>query len=291
MPENQPEISVIVPVYNDWHLLPELLDCLSSQDIDHTKFEIIVVDNGSQEIDTSISQSANIRFFKCAQKGSYAARNVGIQNSQGKLLAFTDSDCRPSQKWLAKGYELYKLDKTSLIAGDIKVEPQNWSQLTSAEIHDVALGLPQKRYSTYGYAATANLFVPRSLFAEYGLFDGNRFSGGDAEFCRRVTSTGREIKFCQEALVVHPARRSYFELAKKRRRIKGAQFSAGTPKQQRLWIIRTIIPPLLAYKLIVTSRSITTAQKLRATLIETRLWFVGVVELIQIRALKKQAVR
>jgi len=54
------------------------------------------------------------------KEGSYAARNKGILNSKGDILAFTDSDCIPKDNWLEKGLSVVvNQDSPGLIGGQI----------------------------------------------------------------------------------------------------------------------------------------------------------------------------
>ena len=107
-------------------------------------------------------------------------------------------------------------------------------------------GIPQARYVRHGYAATANLVVPAAVFRALGGFDARRFSGGDAEFCRRAGAAGHPIRLVPEAVVLHPARSRWDELAAKTRRVTGGQVGAGPPRRRLVWFLRTLTPPLRA---------------------------------------------
>jgi glycosyltransferase involved in cell wall biosynthesis len=94
------DYSVIVPVFNHWQLIPLLLDLLKNQTIPDSRFEIILVDNGSDHIPEIDDLPGNTRIIGCSTPGSYAARNEGIKHAKGRILAFTDADCRPAPCWL-----------------------------------------------------------------------------------------------------------------------------------------------------------------------------------------------
>ena len=86
-------ISIIIPVYNDQKGLDKCLKFISKQNFDRN-FEAIIIDNLSErEIYIKKEFSNFARLVKCENKGSYAARNVGIYNAKGEILAFTDADC------------------------------------------------------------------------------------------------------------------------------------------------------------------------------------------------------
>lgn len=281
---SQPLISVIVPVYNHWSLIPRLLACLEAQTLPNNLFEIILVDNGSDFIPADLSLPANACILVCNTPGSYAARNEAIGQAQGQYLAFTDADCRPCPGWLAAGIERLELCPSGniLVAGAVRMVAMDRRQPTLVELYDITLGIPQALYVERGFGVTANLFVPKRLIELAGPFDGSRFSGGDAEFCRRATKLGAQLVYLEPAMVEHPARQHWFELVSKARRIKGGQICSGTLLKRIEWGVRTIIPPLQAWKRVWRSPGLSRGQKMTVCVLQFRLWFIGLVEMIQL---------
>ena len=92
-----PFLSIVVPVYNVENYIEKcLLSCLA-QDIDKSKYEIIVVNDGSKDGSLSIIQNlssgfSNIMVITQENQGLSVARNTGFQNSKGKYVWFIDSD-------------------------------------------------------------------------------------------------------------------------------------------------------------------------------------------------------
>src|SRR5687767_14260928 len=99
---SQPSVSVIIPVYNDTERLLRCLEALEAQTYPRNRFEVIVVDNGS---DVPVADTLN-RHAGCAilvtepRPGGFVARNAGIERASGEILAFTDADCLPAASWL-----------------------------------------------------------------------------------------------------------------------------------------------------------------------------------------------
>ncbi|TPE48394.1 glycosyltransferase family 2 protein [Amaricoccus solimangrovi] len=241
MPPDAPAFSVVVPVYRQWEHLPRLLAALAAQ-ADAPGFELILVDNEPEAAAPrpEAPPGLALRILACARPGSYAARNLGAAAARGRWLVFTDADCRPAPRWLAA--LAAGVDPGSLLAGPVEVvggEPPN-----PCEIYDMIRGIPQARYVARGYAATANLAVPRAVFEALGGFDPRRLSGGDAEFCRRAGAAGHPLRLVAGALTRHPARADWAELAAKERRIKGGQIGAGPLPRRIAWTFRTLLPPL-----------------------------------------------
>ena len=211
MTENQtlPMVSVIIPVYNDTQRLLTCIKALSDQTYRKDLYEIIVVDNGSDEdIEFLLHQVNNVVFSQESKVGAFPARNKGIMISKGDIIAFTDSDCIPDRNWIEQGVRsLLSSTDCGLVAGKIDIFYK--SRCPSAiELYDGLTALPQKKFlENDHYGATANLFVPRNVFEKLGLFsDVFITEGGDAEFGHRVMKAGFRQHFCPQAIVMHPAR-------------------------------------------------------------------------------------
>lgn len=273
-----PACSVIVPVYNHWALVPELLECLQAQSYPQESFEVLLVDNGSTDYHPPQRLPANVRILHCETPGSYAARNVGTEAAEGEWLAFTDADCRPASEWLEAFLDRAQQEGNSaLLAGAVEMYTES-ARPNAYETYDLVRGIPQEKYVRRGYAATANLLVHRRAMDEMGGFDATRYSGGDADFCRRASTKGYSLRYVSKAVVYHPARQSWMEVASKARRIKGGQLLSGPLHTRLYWAIRTVLPPLALYCRLARSPTHSLRCRIAAVLVQTRLWGHEVVE-------------
>ena len=96
---NYPRVSVVVASYNGARTLET---CLASLErLNYPDYEIILVDDGSTDSTCRIaSEHPRIRYLFQENKGLSVARNTGIAAAAGKVVAFTDSDCRADEDWL-----------------------------------------------------------------------------------------------------------------------------------------------------------------------------------------------
>ncbi|TVR13259.1 MAG: glycosyltransferase [Planctomycetota bacterium] len=278
-----------MPVYHDWHRIPALLAALQSQTLAQDAWEVLLVDNAPQpdQAGAILALPANTRVLHCAQPGSYAARNHGAAHANAAWLAFTDADCRPHRQWLETLQAAIAANSQSpgapapLLAGSIRMYPQA-AEPSPYEIYDLIGGIRQDRYVRRGYAATANLTLAASTWKTLGGFDARRFSGGDADMCRRAVAHGHALHYLPEAVVYHPARRHWRELVQKSRRVKGGQICAGTRSRRCQWILRTLLPPVIAWWRFRHARAWPWHYRLTAMRLQYRLWFVDIQETLHL---------
>lgn len=207
------ELSVVIPTYNRKQLLNKVLNSLSNQSYDKKKYEIIIVDDGSNDgteqlVKNSIKKSKiNIRYFKQKNNGPASARNIGIKKSNSKLILFLDDDVVPSNSLLAEHVKMHKnKDDIAVIgymtwANDMKV---NNFMKTDPIFHYNKL--KDKGYCGFGNFFTCNLSIKKSWFKD-DLFD-EKFSPSmigkeDVELGYRLVKKGLKIIFDKYAIAYH----------------------------------------------------------------------------------------
>lgn len=280
--------SVIVPVYNDWPRAMSLLGRLAKiVEATTAPVEVVLVDNGSHPGTIPGDLPRFAKLVRCSTPGSYAARNEGRRHATQNILAFTDADCLPATDWLNCARPYYEGSGSArlIVAGHIEVFSKSRSSINLFEAYDMAVGLPQRRYVQRGYGITANLFIPAKLFDEMGGFDERRYSGGDAEFCRRSAAWHATVMFAPDVVVSHPARATWAEHSRKIRRTLGGQLTNGSLMVRIKWLLRAVIPPVLdALRIIKSQQSMCT--KLKALTLLLPIWGVRVHEAIRVMLLR-----
>ena len=94
---NIPFVSVVIPLYNSQDYILNCLKSVSAQD--YKNFEVIIVDDGSTDCSVDIVKEfiknhpeVPIQLIRQQNSGPSKARNVGILEAHGELIAFIDSD-------------------------------------------------------------------------------------------------------------------------------------------------------------------------------------------------------
>jgi glycosyltransferase involved in cell wall biosynthesis len=85
-----PKVTIVVASYNGERFLREALESAFAQDYD--SFEVVLVDDGSEDGTAEIATSFPLRYVWQDNAGLPAARNAGLARAQGELIAFLDDD-------------------------------------------------------------------------------------------------------------------------------------------------------------------------------------------------------
>ncbi|GAB7021075.1 glycosyltransferase family 2 protein [Halostagnicola bangensis] len=223
--DTDPYISVICPVYNDPEGVVETITSLRDQTYPEKRYEIIVVDNGSDDETRSLATKAltdvdnGFVIDETDIQSSYAARNTGIEHSNGEILAFIDADMTASSEWLAQ--LLTAFDKTSAdyIGCDVELTIPDGTKTLIGQ-YNRATAFPIESYLKHQhFVPTCALAVRRNVFADIGLFNDRLQSGGDLEFGQRVAAAGYSQVFAPNAVLYHPARTTLTEFVSKALRV------------------------------------------------------------------------
>jgi glycosyltransferase involved in cell wall biosynthesis len=197
MTHSEPTISIIVPCYNESQFLPKLLDSFEKLDVDKNFFELIIVDNGSDDNSVEIASNKGVKVLLKPNANISAVRNFGVQHAKGKLIAFLDADCLPTNEWLHNSLQYIDTSEIGLF-GSIPQSPADstwveraWHEINIEGTRDV------------GFICTANMFIKRTVFDEVKGFNENLVTGEDYDLCQRVLSAGYRVVYNSTLSVIH----------------------------------------------------------------------------------------
>ncbi|MEG1188067.1 MAG: glycosyltransferase [Bacteroidales bacterium] len=108
-----PLLSIITPVYNVAHYLPDCIESILAQQF--TDFELILINDGSTDesgelCDRFAQRDTRIRVFHQDNRGLSGARNQGIDAARGEYIAFIDSDDTVSPDLFATNMKILGAD-------------------------------------------------------------------------------------------------------------------------------------------------------------------------------------
>lgn len=198
-----PAVSIVVPAYNAETTIDDCVRSLLRINHPLGGAEIIVVDNNS--IDSTPHRleryAPPIRILEQRTRGSAAARNLGIVESRGKIVAFTDADCTVEPDWTVNLITPLTDPSVGASGGRILArEDANWIEKFGEVLHDHRRALETYRRP---HLIGMNFATRRAIFDEVGLFDIDLIRGQDADLGWRIHAAGYEIRYCHEARVRH----------------------------------------------------------------------------------------
>jgi GT2 family glycosyltransferase len=202
----EPFCSVVVPTYARPGLLARCLDALALLDYPHERFEVIVVDDGGElprSLVASFASRLDLTLLRQARAGPAAARNAGIARARGRLLAFTDDDCRPAPSWLGRLAAAHCEQPEAMLGGQTVVVVTSGLLSIASQVVVDAGRVHADRTGAPGFFTSNNLAVPAESLRALGSFDPAFVRAEDRDLCDRWAKQGLPLVFVPKALVRH----------------------------------------------------------------------------------------
>jgi glycosyltransferase involved in cell wall biosynthesis len=216
-------VTVTLCTYNRCEDLAVALQSIAiSQVSNSVTWEVLVVDNNSTDQTRNVIESfcrqypGRFRYILEPKQGLSYARNAGIANARGEVLAFVDDDVKVESTWLQNlTAELLNDGKWAGAGGRTlpaqKFTPPPWLPEDFYGIvfasFDQGKDAGELDRAPYG----ANMAFRRAVFAKYGGFrtdlgrnPGNKIGNEDTEFGRRLMTAGERLRYEPSAVVYHP---------------------------------------------------------------------------------------
>lgn len=215
-----PKVSVVVPTRARGQLLRNCIRSLLAQDYPKDRFDIIVVEDGTNEGEKVVSEittssPVSLSYVRIPHSGLAVARNVGIEKSAGEIVAYIDDDAIAVGCWLSHLVEALRVEGSGGAGGrvspdypddslvsEVAVDGQMKSSGNSSSlpgIHEVA------------FVPGGNMAFWRGPLTEVRGFDGAYSKRGcwreETDLCVRLRSRGYRIFYTSAAEVAHRAAR------------------------------------------------------------------------------------
>ncbi len=155
-------VSVIIPVYNGALYLGEAIESVLNQSVQPD--EVTVVDDGSTDRTAEIAKSYPVQYYLRPHQGAGAARNFGVAQSSGQLLAFIDADDLWLPNKLAAQIEvLENLVEIEVVFGQV----EQFGSITYGEQIRPARFVGETLRAPY----IGTMLIRREAFLKVGWFD------------------------------------------------------------------------------------------------------------------------
>jgi len=200
----KPEVSIVVPTYNEEKYIHRALEGLFSQKTDFD-YEVIVSDGNSTDSTVKIAREMGARVVFEPKRTIAAGRQAGFMEAHGKIIVSSSADVHVKSDWLAR--LVAPILKGNYIASAGPVIPKDGNLLE----HAFAKGLltPAARgLSKLGipYVVADNMAIRADIFRKIGGFDTDMVTAEDTYLVKKARKYGK-FKFVKDAPVYISMRR------------------------------------------------------------------------------------
>lgn len=205
-------VSVVVPTRDRPGLLHDCLESLLNQGFPAGRYEIIVVDNGSQDetlrVVSDFQNSLDLpvlRYARTGAAGLNAARNTGFREALGDPIIFVDDDTLAPRSWLSSMVDgILRHPEGSDFGGPTRVRIEGKRpSFCAVDRLDGEFDLGDAEVTVRGVIG-ANMGIRRSAIQVVGLFDESLSGSGDeTEWELRLVKAGGQIIYLPKAWLWH----------------------------------------------------------------------------------------
>ena len=207
VPADAPPVSVIVCTRNGSATLRACLESLSR--LRYPTYEVLVIDDGSTEpLAELVKAFPQARYVRQEPAGLSVARNRGMKEARGQILAYTDDDCIAHPDWLLHLARAFNASPKVVAAGgpNIPPPPRNGTEAVVA----AAPGAPAHVLvsdSEAEHLPGCNLAIRKDALERVGGFNPVfTTAGDDVDICWRLREAGGSLQFVAAAMVWHHRR-------------------------------------------------------------------------------------
>ena len=207
------KLSIIVPVYNVEQYLKRCIESIIAQDIPSSEFEIIIVNDGSQDSSEYIIKEytathENIISLKQKNQGLSGARNTGIRHAHGKYIWFVDSDDYLKDNIVGSILKIAEQNNTDILFFHLEERYNNKSKITCIQNITSNSIISGREAIINGYnpcSACAALFS-KSFITENDLFFYVGITHEDVEFTYKATICATRVLFTNLVTYIYDIR-------------------------------------------------------------------------------------
>jgi GT2 family glycosyltransferase len=196
-----PLISVIIPCYNAADTIGSCLEAVVASS--YKPFEIVVVDDRSEDNSTAIIQQHPVRLVPLAEhRGAAGARNAGAEAAEGEALFFLDADCVMQPDTLSRAAQAFREHPGALVGGSYT--PLSCDGGFFADFQSVYIHYSETKRREPDYVATHAMLIEKEQFRRNrGFREDFHPILEDVEFSHRLRGNGVPLVMDPGILVKH----------------------------------------------------------------------------------------
>jgi glycosyltransferase involved in cell wall biosynthesis len=184
---DKPLVSVIIPTHNRGWIVKEAIDSVLDQDF--SDYELMVVDDGSDDNTREIlgAYGKAITVLQQPNRGVSAARNRGIAEAAGGLIAFLDSDDLWLPGKLKTQVKFFEENADAMINQTQEIWIRNGIRVNPKKRHHKFSGMIFERSLALCLVSPSAVMIKKSLFDAVGVFDENLPACEDYDLWLRIS--------------------------------------------------------------------------------------------------------
>jgi len=211
--EDKPDISVIIPAYNEEDTIGECLASLEKLDYPSEKLEIILINDGSSDntkhVMSSYTKKLDLVLLETEGVGPSKARNIGLDRASGEYVAFIDADCAVDGNWLNELLKGFMTEDVAGVGGS-QIIPVNATEFEK-KVHVFLSGMhfvseymkEADGMKIVQHVASCNAIYKTRVVREVQGFDEQLWPGEDVDLDYKITHKGYTIAYNPKAIVMH----------------------------------------------------------------------------------------
>ena len=213
-----PTASIIIPVHNKATITRQCLDALLAEPEDGLDRQIVVVDDGSTDMTSTLLDRYGDRVLVIRNEtalGFAGACNAGVAAAAGEFVILLNNDTVPTSGWLSALVNYAVEHPAAAVVGAKLLFPNDTIQHAGVAVgldsrpHHIYAGFPADHPATsvsrrFQVVTAACSLFRRRPWQELGGLD-VAFQNGweDVDYCLRAGEAGYEVHYCAESVVYH----------------------------------------------------------------------------------------
>ncbi|MGD9950716.1 MAG: glycosyltransferase family 2 protein [Desulfobulbus sp.] len=183
------DFTIIIPAKNEERNIGNCLASIFSIDYDKHRYEVVVVDNGSEDRTNEIAKNMGATVYEKPGLTISGLRNFGASQAQGNILVFLDADCTVKKNWLEAATPYLEMqDVAAFGSAPILPKDSTWVQRTWFHIRE-----KKQTIEDVEWLESMNMFIPRHVFFSVGGFDESLITCEDYDLSKRLGRHGRIV--------------------------------------------------------------------------------------------------
>lgn len=221
--ENDPLVSIIIPVYNQWDYTYNCLKSILSTSAD-CSYEIIIADDGSTDDTERLSELIkNVNHIRNPKNLGFLRNcNNAAEWARGKYILFLNNDTCVLDGWLSSLIDIMERDSSVGMAGSKLIYPDGTLQEAGGIVWNDGTGLNYGRgrdpeHAEYNYVkevdyiSGASIMIRKSLWLDIGGFDERYIPAyfEDSDLAFEIRKRGYKVVYQPKSALIHFERTSY----------------------------------------------------------------------------------